>query len=248
MIKRLLIIFMALIPLSSWAVEERVTNLAYNWDLDSTTVLYPSLVGESGQWSTAIRSNVPITISSSNGNVTATTALTAPFTGMGVGDVVIVRYPDNSVDTRVIITFTDTDTIVVNSAFTTSTVGIAFKWLNFSTGATANDGWVAMSGLEEKSITFQLDQVNVTGGIDMRIECQDDGIGATPVQVFPSCASGACNTYQNYTTAGITSRTKVVIYEPWGKCRLGAKIGSADDGGDLTTNAEQITVIVSGTK
>jgi hypothetical protein len=160
--------------------------------------------------------------------------------------VVIVRQPNGVVDARVIITFTDADTIVVNSAFTTTNTSTVFAWYDLQCGTAATDGWFDLAGVENKSITFQLDQINATGGVSARVECKDGALGSLANQVFPSCTTGACDTYQNYTTAGIASRTKVHLNEPETTCRVGLKIGTSDDGNDLTTNAEQVTITVLG--
>lgn len=245
--KLLILLVSLLLPAIAEAQEIRNANFMFKYDLDATVITYCRVEGKGGDpFGGGVQGSKPINISSANGNVTATTALSAPFFGLAVNDVVTVRYGTGVIDQRVIVTFTDSDTIVVDSAFTTTTTGIAFEFYKTRCGTTVNDGWIDIGNYAYRSIAFQIEQVNVTGGIDVQWQCKDSALGSQPIQVFPSCTTGACNTFQNYAgIAGITSRTKLVMNEPWAACRVGIKINSADDGGDLTTNAEQLTATVT---
>jgi hypothetical protein len=229
--------------------EPTVANYTYTYDLDATSVTYCKVVGHDG---TPFGTGISVTgkIATSGSSATTTeVADTDPFTGIGVGDILIVDKGTGAENAlvRVVATATSVSSVAVNSAWDLETdqagnSGYFFKWRDLRCGTAATDGWIDVSAKIRSTIVFQLDQVNVTGGVDVRIECRDGFLGAAANQVFPQCASGSCNTYQNYTTAGIASRTKVVIDENWSQCRVGLKIGSADDGGDTGANAEQITI------
>lgn len=244
--------FIAVLALILWggtvqAQELKSANYMFKYDLDSTTMTFCRLEGTKGDpFGPGNVGLAPINISSANGNVAATTAGTNPFLGLAAKDVINVVYKDGTTDTKVIITFTDNDTIVVDSAFTTTVTAQSFNWYKTRCGTTDADGWIDVSAYAYKAITFEIEQVNVTGGLDVRWDCKDPDIGGNPVQVFPSCTVGACNTVQNYSgVAGITSRTKLVINEPSGSCRIGVAIHTGDDGNDLTTNTEQLTAILT---
>lgn len=102
----------------------------------------------------------------------------------------------------------------------------------------SSGGWVTAWGYGQVDVTFQIDQMDVTGGIDFKVECQDGTTTSTPVNVYPGTAGGATN----YTATGAV---RIVISEPWYQCRVGVKIGSADDGADTTTHAEKLTAVMT---
>lgn len=210
------------------------------YDLDSTTYIYPVL--SQGIFPGPGRA---VTVGSST-TVTASTnpASAAPFQPIGVGSVLYFGDPASSIRT---VTAKASDTsITVDTAIdlsTNSTAGYGFAYQTLTTGATATDGWFRLGSPNISSaIQIQIDQLNVTGGIDVRVECRL--AGGDPVSAF----------YRNVTTAGIgggtgTSDTGRIVYEilpHFRECRLGLKIGGADDGNDLTTNAESISAWVTG--
>jgi hypothetical protein len=101
-----------------------------------------------------------------------------------------------------------------------------------ASGTAANDGWVKVAGHEFKAIEIVIDQLNVTGGIDFKIEARIAATGSASV-IWPSVSANKTLTTENEI---------VPIQEPCYQIRVGMKIGSADDGNDLTTNLEDITV------
>jgi hypothetical protein len=220
------------------ASEHFFGDILLRYDLDSTTAIGCVLVGDPGAPLTQPR-QVPVRIETA-GLVTATTAVTAgtsPFAGMAVGDIIIANEM-----TRAILVYTDADTIVVDEAWDLS-AGYVFSWYDLNCSATG--GWFPVAGFDTWTATWRIDQVNVTGGIDVRLECRGGGRDAAPTQVWPDCLVGACGTYQNYAgIAGITSTTSVTTDSfAASECRFLFLINTADDlAGDAGADMERITI------
>lgn len=226
----------------AYASEQRSANFMAGYDLDSTSLTFCRVTGADGSpFGAGIHNGDRISTSGSS-TTTSEVSDTDPFDLLAVNDIIEVHLGNGAPLTRVIAVRTSASAVVVDSAWDlTSTPGFVFRWWDTACGTAATDGWIDVAGWDKFTITFLLEQVNATGGIDVQVQCRLPGLIQAPVQVFPSCTTGACNTYQNYTTAGIASATTIVADEPWSECRVGVKINSADDGGDLTTNAERIT-------
>lgn len=215
------------------------------YDLDATAVTYCRVTGSDGSpfgtWIPGGGKIVTVNSSATTDEVIDND----PFTPVSAGDLLQVDLgtgPQN-VLLRAVAVRTSASQVTVGAAWNidNSDAGYNFGWKKTTCGTAATSGWISVAGFNKFTLTFSLIQISATGGVDVQMQCRGQDVGAQPVQVFPSCTTGACNTFQNYTTAGIASSTTVVGNEPWGECRIGVKIGSADDGGDLTTNAEQIT-------
>lgn len=104
---------------------------------------------------------------------------------------------------------------------------------NDAGGTGANDGWIVVATETNRSMMIEINQLNVTGGIDFRIEARLQGGDQTAVIIWPSTPP------QNLTTTG---GTLITFPEDVYQVRMGMKIGTADDGDDLTVNAEDITI------
>ena len=211
-------------------------------DLDSTSYEYCALTGQGGV-STAEPREVGIRVTTASGGSTAPTSTTAnAYLGMAVGDVLIFSVKGTR-EERVIVTWTDADNVVLNRAInlhqeiTGSSNGVTFAWRQLTCGTTAESGWMNVAGLPVVSFSIDIDQMNVTGNIDVRVECRDLGANLSPQQIFLDAVA----------TAGIpTGRLKRTLnWTPYAQCRVGTKL-TTDDGGDLTTNAEQVSIAMQG--
>ncbi len=105
-----------------------------------------------------------------------------------------------------------------------------------TTGQAATDGWFTVTNDEKRTIQASIDQIVVTGGIDVTIEGKITG--ATSIVTIWT---------DNVTTAD-TDNDTIAIQEDVYQLRVGIKIGTADDGGDLTTNLEIIDIHYVGTR
>lgn len=245
-----------LIPLGGvQGAEQKTASFAILYDLDATAITYPLVTGLGGSpWGSPMAGSSRIKTTGSSASVTEATASTNPFTDLSVGDLVMVNLQDGTTDLRVIITRTDAANIILNAAVDWSaTGGVAFRWLKQTTGTAVTNGWIDISGMDDVTMTIYFDQINVTGGVDMRWECKAAGVNAAPVIVYPGESDGCgsagtlgTNVCNLTGTAGITSGLALVVTEPWTACRLGLFIHTSDDGADTTTNTEQITATLTG--
>lgn len=240
------------IPQVAFSAEPRTANLFVLYDLDATDLTFCRVTGKTGSAYDTTGIKVEKYISTSGSSTTTSEVTdTDPFSGLAVNDLLFVDQAPGTISTllRAIAVATSASAVVVNSAWDIENggTGYTFSYFDQTCGTGATDGWVDVEGNSQVEVTFAMEQVNVTGGVDLQIQCRKSGLNPQAVQVFPSCTTGSCDTYQNYTTAGIASSTTVVDTASWSQCRVGLKIGSADDGGDLTTNAERLTVTLTVT-
>lgn len=238
----LLLVGMAL-PALAQPGRQHVDLVLLDYDLDSTSYVYPVL----GQ--RIIPGPGRAQTSGSSATVTAGATSTNPFDEIGVGDVIYFS-PGSVTDTvlqRRVTAKASATSITVDSAVDLSgngTTGVAWEYQHFSTGTAITNGWFNLpSPTISSAVMVEVSQLNVTGGIDVRIECRMEIGSGNPVSAF----------YRNVTTAGIgagttTTDTGIIVYEVlphFRQCRVGLKIGGADDGDDTGANAEKITVKVT---
>ena len=239
----LLLSFLFLAVTGAYGQESNFANFNVAYDVDSTSATYCRVLGANGNpYGPPIQGQAQIETVGSNTTVTAVTASTVPFALLDVGDVVFVRYPTGSTDTRIIIAKASGDSVTVNSAINLDIDGgYAFTWKNTVCGTAITDGWIDVSGSASTSFTIQYDQGDL-GSFDARIECKGSFNEPQPVQVFPTCTAGACNTFQSYTTVGIASRTTYVVVDPsYSSCRVAVKY-TTSDASDAGANLESVTV------
>jgi len=105
-----------------------------------------------------------------------------------------------------------------------------------TTGQAVTDGWMTVPTDARKTFQISIDQIVVTGGIDITVEAKIKG--ATSIVTLWS---------KNVTTA-TTDNDTVGVPEDVDQLRIGIKIGAADDGNDLTTNLEIIDIHYVGAR
>lgn len=224
-------------------------TLMLDYDLDSTSYTACVTTGQGDRvWSPDRPGSNRIT-TATNGSTTTTAVSGEPFTPIAAGDILKVAYsgatpggtdaPSGLATARYIVTRSSTTSVVVNSSWDLSipATGYGFVWRKRTCGTTSTSGVVPMKGATKSTWQIQFDQMDVTGGIDYRIECMVDSATSSWVQVIPTSGSAynitATGTYQH------------AIDVPEDYCRLVVKIGSADDGADTTTHAEKISAQVT---
>lgn len=219
----------------------RTIPLMVNYDLDSTSYQFCSSTGQLGL---VRQADIPVKLKvKTTGSTTAVTAVTAgtnPFQNIAVGD--ILTFPVSGVSpvgttdstygqtvTVYVAARADADNITASSALDLS-AGYPFTWRKVTCAATG--GWIPVRNASLVQFLLQIDQLNVTGGIDYKVECRQRGA----VDLIETQAIG------NLTAVGTI---RVGITDPYDDCRLGVKIGTSDDGGDLTVNLEKLTAAVT---
>lgn len=242
----LVLLYFAAAPLL-WGAEDVTALFTYKYDVDSNAVAYCRLVGQQNSpFGGSISGAGRIKTAGSSVTITSVTALTNAFAGVDIGDLISVQTSPGSTVLRTVVTNADDDTVTVDTAVDLGTTGVAYRYWMSECGTGATSGWIDLSQYPSRSITIQYDQGDLTQ-LDIRVECKANYPGAEPVQVFPVCTVGACNTYQAYTTAGITSRTATQISAPFGSCRVGFKWTTADTS-DAGANVEWLTIGVQAQK
>jgi hypothetical protein len=252
--RRFLFIPALFLAVSVSAQETRKAHLNLSYDLDATDYTYCVATGNDGSpWSPPISGLGRVETSGSSTTVTGVTGAANSFGPVSTGDIIFFQAAGGTALIRRVATNADDDTITVNAAVDLDiTGGYAFTWLKVTCGTTASDGWIDVAGWAGKKISLEINQMVATGGVDFKFECRDNTFATTAHQVYPgessdcgtngTLTSGVCN------VATTTTGTWDLVFTPeeqWDACRVGFKIGSADDGDDLTTNAEIITAYVT---
>lgn len=249
--RKALILIFALFAGTSYAQDTRKATYITNYDLDATDYTYCVTTGNTGgAWDPNIPGKGNVETSGSSTTVTGVTGAADSFGPPAAGDIVFFKKNDGSVLIRYIVTNADADTITVNTAVDLDvTGGVAWEWRKVTCGTGATNGWIDLAGFTGKKISLEITQMVATGGVDFKFECRDNTYVSTSHVVYPgessdcgvngTLASAVCNV-----ASGATGSWDLVFTpeEQWDACRVGVKIGSADDGDDLTTNAEIINI------
>lgn len=254
--KRLLALLAALsmvaMPVGSQTAAKDGT-LALLYDVDSTSLTYCTLQGQNGgPFSPPVPVATRIKTTGSTTTVDEATAGTNPFTGIVVGDVLVINTPsstDPSLKTEVAVTAKASNAqVTVDRAI--NITGNNFGFYHHLCGTAATDGWVSPgAGAQSIELTVQYDQGDL-GAFRVRWEKKDAGPGSAARVLYPGGASdcGAlgytlstdrCTT----ATAGELARLSVVDEAPSGSYRVGIAYATSD-ASDATTNREKVTVKV----
>lgn len=214
--------------------------MAFKWDLTGTSFTYPRYCTSPATAATSagVETCPGPGVSPVDGNGTtkaattagvATTTVTAknsnsPFLNMAVGDLIIFNNPRIILSTgavagpqmRVITTFTNANTIVVDSNITIDDPGVTFRWWRFIQGTTAEDGYIAFPSHGNLTIHALVDTLNATS-LDYIVQCR-------------MCINDRCLTPVN-----ITASTNIIVATPIevsitnkleNQCRIGMKLNT----------------------
>lgn len=237
----LALLALALLPSVAEAQGQPVSRtLGVKFDLDSTTYTAVCTTGANGNTlDSSIQGRGKIGNSSSSTTVTAEDGALDVFDLLAVGDIVWINVAGATYERR-IDTKTSADEVVLNTAIDLSADadGYTFSWFD-STSTTGDSCWIPVRAFSDWIFTAAVEQISVTGGIDVALQCKPYGSGAAAI---------TASSVTNVTTAGIAGR--IMYYSAPGfrpdACRVVVKIGSADDGADTGADAEQINVYFTG--
>lgn len=248
--KQFVMVLLGLLVAASpmYAGESESVTLYYHRDTDVTAVEYCSAEGAQGVWSTNGK-RIPglITSVGSSTSWTSTDSDLNAFTDgtnglLAAGDYVVARPPGGQSDTpivAVVVTVAD-DTLTVGTAGNVSSgSGWTIEWFDVTCGTATTNGWYDVEGWDSVIFTYAVDQISVTGGIDLRPECRTSAKGQPRVVVT---ADGA---EDSVTATGSGSYSIVLFESAFSECRFGAYIDSADDGSDTGADLEQVTLTIS---
>lgn len=222
-----------------------------NYELDATAVTY-CVLGSSRDSVTASLPNVKTTGSS----VTVDAVSGSPFANVAVTDeLTFYPGPDELPILRTVLTrasaaqITVANSVLIGADTVNLSVAAGYPWSyrTLTCGTGVANGWFGVSGFRNKTVFFQVDQLNATGGITFVLQCKGSSPWAQPVPVYPPTGgTGQCGT--GVLTTANQCAIAISDDENYSSCRLGMYITTADDGGDLTTNREEVTAYFQGRK
>lgn len=232
----------------SQAATQSTLPVVISYDLDSTSFVYPIAYGPTVSPSTVIRAQAAegwydnvsqpaspteqrrIKTTSYSASAVSCVSSSSAFLPVSTGDLIQVNDVFGRPNYASIFTRTDANTAALDRSLDLTQSGCAsYKYRKLVAGTAAYDGWFPVAGWGQTTVQIDVTQLNVTGGVYLQVECQ-----AYPAQTTANVLASS-----NITAVGSYA---VAIPEPWDTCRVGMKIGTSDDGGDLTTNTEKISV------
>lgn len=206
-----LLALLVLLPSLAPAQEQRTAKLYYNYDVSSTSYIYCKYTGSGGSpFGAELKGYGLIKTTGSTTTLDELDAASDSFTGMAVGDLLIIRNSTTGATSlRRIVTFTSVSQVVVDAAINLGTAGVAFNWLKQSCGTAATDGWVDAALFYRLTFERVLTTLNATS-IQTQVECQLNGVGSYIIDTNSVTATG---TYAYSLGSGV-----------WDSCRMGVKV------------------------
>lgn len=200
--------------------------------------------------------------SGTGGVVSSSTTLTAvsgtPFAGVTAGAMLlIVDTSPQGVSTtyrRSVTVATSSTTVVISGAAVTITSGVIQSGgsanpngsTNMSCGTTSAFGWFSVAAFNKFSVQVDVTQNVNTGGLQFHLQCRESSeapvVQVYPVLTFPTVTPSYTSALASTTTGSFILSTQ----DTFTSCRVGMMIATTDDGNDLTTNAEQISITLTG--
>jgi hypothetical protein len=192
-------------------------------------------------------------IETSGASTTITAVSGTPFANLAAGDTLFITDSlagGGESYTKTIVTRTSSTSIVVNNTIspdvTANLVNATFSYKKLNTDVTGNNAGAFGVPYRSFTVVIQLDQIVVTDYIDFKLYCRAAGaskwIQQAPVVTPPATSATA---YQPTAAWWVAIDASGLVRS---ECRVGASIHTADDGNDLTTNSEQVSIYVLGLK
>jgi hypothetical protein len=242
------------VPSLAQQQDVQVGQLAYRYDLDSTTLTFCRLVGNRQDvYASPIAGRDPIATVGTSATVTAVSG--TPFSSVGVGDVLISNQPDGVNEIVIVTAKASSTSVTVDPAvdWENGGAGFPFSWYDLQCGTGAEDGWVASPPGQHASVllTVQYEAGDLTGGLDVVWQGRGANLGAEEIQLYPGGGSD-CGGFATLSTDVCTLATADVgtvkgrlafQVEPnnYQEVRVGIKANTADPG-DPTTEEINVTV------
>lgn len=232
----------ALVALSG-AARVYSTNLSQStlavvigYDLDSTSFVYPVALGPTALPSTVIRPQAvegwyetPASIPSGatvdrriktadyDPTVVSCTSNSSALEPLSTGDMVNTQDVFNRPIYASVFSKTSANSVEFDRSVDLTQSGCAaYRYRKLTVGSAIYDGWFSIAGWVYNTVVIDVAQMNVTGGINLQVECAA-AHALTAAQVLASSNITAVGSYA------------VAIPEPWDVCRAGMKIGTSDD-------------------
>lgn len=242
----------ALVALSGaarvWSAGQSTLAVVIGYDLDSTSIVYPIALGPTAVPSTLIRPQAaegwydPVSSPASattdrrikttlaSATVVSCVSSGSAFGPVSAGDLVTTNDVYGRPVYASIFARASADSVTFDRTVELIQTGCApLRYRKLSVGSAVYDGWFSVAGYSHTTVVFDVAQMVVTGGIDLKVECA----AAHSLTVSTVLASS------NITAAGSFA---VSIAEPWDICRAGVKIGTSDSDATPATDNEKISV------
>lgn len=236
--KNLLVLLLAFVAVRATAQE--TTNISrillWQYNLNQTVTPMYCVLG------TAISTSDRVTAANST---TVTAVSGAPFTNVSVGDMLHI-VDSNGADHRRAVTVRNSSTsIVISGAAVTITSGkIQSDSKKVSCGTSAAFGAFDVTGFNYFAVQVDIGQQVNTGGLQFHLQCRGSA-DAQWVQQYPALTLPTMTLSYTPAITG-TGRFYLATSDKYAQCRVGQFIATADDGDDLTTNAEQVSFTLIG--
>ena len=223
-----------LLGLASSSQAGPARTLLWQYNLNSTTEIFCGL-GPEFDGSNRVTASASTTVTAVSGS---------PFANVQVGARILITDSNGTSYERAVTVRNSATSIVISGTGVTITSGV-FKAQNVTCSTSNNDaGAFAVDEFSSFTVGISISQQVTTGGIQFRLQCRVAG-GGPWVQQYPALTPPAVGpTYSPAYTS--TGQFTLGSQDAFGECRVGMLIVTNDDGNDLTTNAEQVTIIVAG--
>lgn len=229
--------------------DDNTKALVYEYELDSTSNIYCAMYRDSQAatkdfWGDGLAISQPITTSGSTTALTAVNSTEAPFDELGAGDELTVNL-DGVIQKRYLSAVASDVAATANAAINLGdgklgTRGYGFNVRYLTCGTAATDGWLRVPG-KCVTVVVDVDQMNATS-IDATLEGRHLA-AVSPVVTIATKNFTAAGSHV-FNSCNFMVSTAITTYPVFDEIRLALKINT-DDGDDLTTNAEKITVTAS---
>jgi len=226
-------------------LQQSTLAVVIGYDLDSTSAfVYPVALGPTAVPSTLIRGwyETPASIPSGatvdrriktadyDPTVVSCVSSSSALEPLSTGDMVNTQDVFNRPVYASVFSITSAETMELDRSVDLTQDGCArYRYRKLSAGTAIYDGWFSVAGWGYTTIVIDIAQMNVTGGINLQVECA----------AAHALTAAAVLASSNITAAGSFA---VAIPEPWDICRAGFKIGTSDSDATPATDNEKISV------
>ena len=159
--------------------------MVFHRDTSVTAVEYCSSTGNRGLWDTTGKKGSGKIESAGSNTVWTSVDSQAVFVApIAAGDYISARGADGTNVLAVIVSVDSTSQITVGTAADISAgTGFTWEWWDVTCGTADSSGTYDVSGWKSVLLTYDINALSVTGGIDLRPECRTDAKGADWVVV-----------------------------------------------------------------
>jgi len=233
----LLVLLIALPPLAT-ASEVKSTTLFYTRDTDVTAVEYCVSRGQSGRIfaGSGAKGDGKVSTVGSSTTISAVDTDKDAFENVIAEDDFVTFSYQGTRYTRSVLSVSE-DSFTVDEAVDLSD---EFEWRYYKVtcGTDSDAGAIDVGGWASALFIYDIKQLSVTGGIDIRGECRGGSPGS-PWQIVTESEDEVAET-----AVGVDYFAVDLSEAGFEQCRFGHYIDSADDGSDTGSDREEVTAVL----